>query len=388
MDLGNSYTHSGSEAFTSSNLEASPLDLKVSGRGSENKAKEDVDPPPNLSCHQGMLDFSSSSFAYTEDLHHSFMAQETPIPDQESTLYAHVTPEDTAALMTPVELKSLLTEWSTPHRNGNLAPSLPEYSLSSPPRVEASAIFNHKHEATMGINRFPFSISPLKKPVPAEAVTSTSSRKQLFSDRVTSKKSPSASKKPSGCHNEKSPAALSSGGARYSLRKRTRVSYEDDLGSDQGYDTKSESSYKEESIESLPPKRRRTSPSKNQQQPAGEPQRNLDPVESVVHHCLTEADVLCGRGGATNSHPGNLRYLRARNSMQARYKNTQDKKTKMSISWSLVEKVHCWGGKFLVLDRSRPTDIEEKYLELEVSKARGKAAHALRDENKSGRRHR
>lgn len=114
------------------------------------------------------------------------------------------------------------------------------------------------------------------------------------------------------------------------------------------------------------PKRRRKRP-------------NYDPKVKVFVNPTPE-DVLMGRGGRTNHHPGNHRYLQTKEAMQDKYMQaSKDKKT--SISQELVDLVNGWGGRFLKLDT--PSD---QWYEVANVVARKKASQSLREINTAAER--
>jgi hypothetical protein len=87
----------------------------------------------------------------------------------------------------------------------------------------------------------------------------------------------------------------------------------------------------------------------------------------------TEFDVLCGRGGASLKHPGNLMYRRLVLMNKAHY-TTCKKTEKLKISRSIVTAVREHSGRFLERDGSKGTwyDIGDK-------KAIEKTSQALRE---------
>jgi hypothetical protein len=86
-------------------------------------------------------------------------------------------------------------------------------------------------------------------------------------------------------------------------------------------------------------------------------------------------DVLLGRGGRTNNHAGNKRYLTEKEEIQARY-TAATKQDKTGISQELVDRVHAWGGRFLELDPSN-----NQWFQVTNIKARKKASQSLRELN-------
>lgn len=82
-----------------------------------------------------------------------------------------------------------------------------------------------------------------------------------------------------------------------------------------------------------------------------------------------------GRGGRSNHHPGNARYLEAKLTIQPRYrKATKEEKT--GISQELVDVVKNWGGRFVKLD-----EANQRWYEVDNVTARKKASQTLREEN-------
>jgi len=90
----------------------------------------------------------------------------------------------------------------------------------------------------------------------------------------------------------------------------------------------------------------------------------------------TELDVLFGRGGRSNHHPGNKRYHEEKLRFQPRYK-AADRVATTSISQEFVDAVHIWGGRFLKLEEG----TKDKWYEVTKIEARKKASQALREVN-------
>jgi len=91
----------------------------------------------------------------------------------------------------------------------------------------------------------------------------------------------------------------------------------------------------------------------------------------------TDHDVLLGRGGLSNKHPGNHRYRSAIEDAKDVYRSAvKDEKTK----WAelLVESVHQYGGRFLEKDKTPEGD---KWYIVPDIVARRKAGQALREDN-------
>jgi len=88
-----------------------------------------------------------------------------------------------------------------------------------------------------------------------------------------------------------------------------------------------------------------------------------------------DMDVYCGRGGRTNHHHGNKRYLAEKDAMQDAYFKAE-KNDKTRLSQELVNKVHEWGGRFLKLEE----ETGKWYLVTNTA-ARKKASQSLREVN-------
>ena len=61
----------------------------------------------------------------------------------------------------------------------------------------------------------------------------------------------------------------------------------------------------------------------------------------------TELDVVSGRGGFSNHHPGNKRYRQVIKDMKSQYKSIANKFEKTCLSRSIVNYVYSYGGRFL-----------------------------------------
>ena len=101
----------------------------------------------------------------------------------------------------------------------------------------------------------------------------------------------------------------------------------------------------------------------------------LDDPSGRIFTEPNDSDVLLGRGGRTNNHPGNKKYLEAKDSMQERYL-AADKNGKTPISQELVDIVKGWGGRFLKLD-----PVSNRWYEIDNTTARKKCSQTLREMN-------
>jgi hypothetical protein len=106
---------------------------------------------------------------------------------------------------------------------------------------------------------------------------------------------------------------------------------------------------------------------------------NLEPPQKVFVEPI-DLDVLMGRGGRTNHHPGNKKYLDAKEGIQDRYM-AANKNAKTAISQELVDQVHAWGGRFLKMDEA----AQQWYPVVNIV-ARKKASQTLREINSAEER--
>ena len=98
-----------------------------------------------------------------------------------------------------------------------------------------------------------------------------------------------------------------------------------------------------------------------------------NPLSPIVKEpsCL---DILCGRGGRSNHHPGNKKYRHVVRVMKASYRNIDTKSAKTDVSRAIVEHVYDYGGRFLKQDKATG-----KYHVLSPVEARKKTSQALRE---------
>jgi hypothetical protein len=108
---------------------------------------------------------------------------------------------------------------------------------------------------------------------------------------------------------------------------------------------------------------------KNRKRPSYDPEEKLY-VEP------TDEDVLFGRGGRSNHHPGNKCYHSEKQKIQQRYM-TATKDDKTTISQELVDIIHGWGGRFLRLEDG----TKDQWYEVLPIAARKKVSQALRELN-------
>jgi hypothetical protein len=95
-------------------------------------------------------------------------------------------------------------------------------------------------------------------------------------------------------------------------------------------------------------------------------------VKEYVEH--TDSDVLLGRGGRSNHHPGNKRYREEVTNLQSWYLGIEGKDEKTDLSQCLVDYVHSYEGRFLENDKAGWYVVPNIV-------ARRKASQALREDN-------
>lgn len=93
----------------------------------------------------------------------------------------------------------------------------------------------------------------------------------------------------------------------------------------------------------------------------------------------TDVDVLLGRGGRSNHHPGNKRYREEVENLRGWYLGVEDKSEKTDLSQCLVDYVHSYDGRFLHKD-------EVGWYVTPNIIARRKASQALREDNDAEKR--
>jgi len=97
-----------------------------------------------------------------------------------------------------------------------------------------------------------------------------------------------------------------------------------------------------------------------------------DPQEFVDE--VRDNDILCGRGGKSNHHPGNKKYRLVISRMKMNYRKIGSKMLKTDLSRAIVEHVYGYGGRFLKYDKD-----SSKYAVLSPAESRKKTSQALRE---------
>jgi len=90
----------------------------------------------------------------------------------------------------------------------------------------------------------------------------------------------------------------------------------------------------------------------------------------------TPTDILLGRGGSINSHPGNQVFREWVKTRREDYNLARSKQDKMKIARLVMDKVHDAGGRFLQKD---PTTSIHWWVEVDDIRALAKTAQALRE---------
>ena len=97
-----------------------------------------------------------------------------------------------------------------------------------------------------------------------------------------------------------------------------------------------------------------------------------EPQELTVD--VKDNDILCGRGGKSNHHPGNKKYRLVISRMKMNYRKIGSKILKTDLSRAIVEHVYGYGGRFLKYDKE-----SSKYAVLSPAESRKKTSQALRE---------
>lgn len=97
-----------------------------------------------------------------------------------------------------------------------------------------------------------------------------------------------------------------------------------------------------------------------------------DPTKIIEQKDVTDNDVVCGRGGKVNNHPGNKRFRKLISEYSMKYLEAE-KQDKPALAFEIVETVKQRGGRFLVKYSS------DGFVESDDHRAREKASQALRE---------
>jgi hypothetical protein len=97
-----------------------------------------------------------------------------------------------------------------------------------------------------------------------------------------------------------------------------------------------------------------------------------EPMKIIKANDVTDHDVICGRGGKVNNHPGNKRFRKLISDNKMKYLEAL-KQDKPALAVEIVETVKQYGGRFLV--KHSP----DGFVESDDLRAREKASQALRE---------
>ena len=90
---------------------------------------------------------------------------------------------------------------------------------------------------------------------------------------------------------------------------------------------------------------------------------------------IHDLDVISGRGGLSNHHPGNKKFRQVVQEMKVAYRQTETKTLKTDLSRAIVEHICSHGGRFV----KKETDGTGRYYVLTKAEARKKTSQALRE---------
>jgi hypothetical protein len=90
-------------------------------------------------------------------------------------------------------------------------------------------------------------------------------------------------------------------------------------------------------------------------------------------------DVLSGRGGKSNHHIGNKNFRNMVMEMKSDYRSKSTRAEKAALAESIVEKVYCMGGRFLIQNK---VHFDFHWRLMTTVEARRKTSQALRETRK------
>lgn len=90
-------------------------------------------------------------------------------------------------------------------------------------------------------------------------------------------------------------------------------------------------------------------------------------------------DILCGRGGRSNHHPGNKRYRQIVGNIKFAYQQCPAKTLKTDLSQAIVENCYSYGARFVKQEGGGKDDDGGRYYVLTKAEARKKTSQALRE---------
>ena len=108
--------------------------------------------------------------------------------------------------------------------------------------------------------------------------------------------------------------------------------------------------------------------------------KKVVPNHKVYVTNISEVDVLLGRGGRSNHHPGNKRYREEVENYRTIYDTLHTSDEKTQISQALVDAINIAGGRFLEKEDRIADKLGQWYVVPNIV-ARRKASQALREDN-------
>ena len=97
-------------------------------------------------------------------------------------------------------------------------------------------------------------------------------------------------------------------------------------------------------------------------------------AERTYINQVRPTDILCGRGGRSNHHPGNKQYRQTVGNIKFAYQQCPAKTLKTDLSRAIVENCYGYGARFIKQDASNG-----RYYVLTKAEARKKTSQALRE---------
>eukprot|EP00547_Thalassionema_nitzschioides_P001936 CAMPEP_0194200888 /NCGR_PEP_ID=MMETSP0156-20130528/1318_1 /TAXON_ID=33649 /ORGANISM="Thalassionema nitzschioides, Strain L26-B" /LENGTH=407 /DNA_ID=CAMNT_0038925957 /DNA_START=410 /DNA_END=1633 /DNA_ORIENTATION=+ len=98
-------------------------------------------------------------------------------------------------------------------------------------------------------------------------------------------------------------------------------------------------------------------------------------AEHVPDASAKEWDIISGRGGKSNHHPGNKRFRQVVDEMKNKYRTTNVKTDKTALSKAIVDYVESYGGRFLTKKNAKGGH----YRVMTKAESRKKTSQALRE---------
>jgi len=109
--------------------------------------------------------------------------------------------------------------------------------------------------------------------------------------------------------------------------------------------------------------------------PTTPPSLVVQNADQIPDDVVKEWDILSGRGGKSNHHPGNKRFRQVVDEMKLKYRTTNVKTDKTALSKAIVDYVEGYGGRFLTRKNAKPGH----YRVMAKAESRKKTSQALRE---------